>query len=751
MVKKILLYTLIGIVSLVILVLILLPFVVPSYVEKHSKEWIGRSVSLDKMRLNYFTGTIKLYDFDLYEKDDTTVFVGFDTLIVDTEPYRLFSKTFVIEQFYLQGLFVDVIMYDDGFNFDDLLELGSDSTAVEEEEPPDDSEPMKFEFSEMELSDAMFIIQDAEIQDSIQIDDFDFYLPYLVWNQQDDSEADIRFDFKNEGYFESLVDFNPGSGDFDVDFTLGNYQISGYKDFANKYVEIGNFKGIIDLQVHVKGNTGQPIQASVASKFVLSDFALHDNKDSVMVATNQFRLIVDEVNLEERKLMIDSIRLTRPYFYYEAYDSTSNVAEFMNGVMPPEDSVQQEGSDEEMIAEESTDQADMPEETAESDTTQQFAISINSIVLDSGLVKLADYNNERAFEYEISNIQVSADSINPETTWMDIDMSMKLGDRGKMEGKYLVDMSNPKEQVIDFTISSLMLEDFDVYSRMGTGYPLIYGDMYLKSHSEILNDSIKSQNDVIIDGIKFGRRETVIGPPIKLAMFLLKDKDKVVHFDMPIEGPVGDGATDIGKMVWDQFSGFLGKIVSTPFKFIGSVLNVFDADIKRIKYDYMDSTFTNKMERQLNALLKIEERDPDEVKIDLIFYKDSLEERQQIAMYLVGKEIGSKNRIFKPNDKRFKKYVEGKIDMDTLSIGEACMRIVDRATVNEISAAYDSARFQSVRNYLLSQRDTTDIHLYYSNEAAPNNEDKSPRFEVKLGMKDDYIEEKYIEDKKSEE
>ena len=167
MVRKLALYSLIAAVSIVVLTLILFPFLAPTILEKNSKDWLGRRASMENMRLNYFTGTIRLYDFNLYEKDDTTVFVKFDTLIVDTEPYQLFSKTIVVEQFYLQGLFVDVIMYDSAFNFDDLI--AQDSTAEAEKEPEESaSDPLKFELSDMELRDAVFIVQDAEIQDSLE-------------------------------------------------------------------------------------------------------------------------------------------------------------------------------------------------------------------------------------------------------------------------------------------------------------------------------------------------------------------------------------------------------------------------------------------------------------------------------------------------------------------------------------------------------------------------------------------------------
>ena len=40
---------------------------------------MGRQISLDKLKLNYFTGTVSITDFKMFEPDDKEVFVSFDT------------------------------------------------------------------------------------------------------------------------------------------------------------------------------------------------------------------------------------------------------------------------------------------------------------------------------------------------------------------------------------------------------------------------------------------------------------------------------------------------------------------------------------------------------------------------------------------------------------------------------------------------------------------------------------------------
>jgi hypothetical protein len=123
MTKRIMLRILIGFAGLLIIYYSFFCHLssVKSLLDSNSKEWIGRSITWEKFKVNYFTGTAKLIDFKLFEANDTTVFISFDTLIVDTKPYRYFNGEIVVEQLYLKGLTAQVEMYDSGFNFDDLL------------------------------------------------------------------------------------------------------------------------------------------------------------------------------------------------------------------------------------------------------------------------------------------------------------------------------------------------------------------------------------------------------------------------------------------------------------------------------------------------------------------------------------------------------------------------------------------------------------------------------------------------------
>ena len=221
--KQILKYTGIGLLSLLILLLILLPTLVKNYAINNSKELVGRLIDMDKLRINYFTGTIKVYDFKLFEANDNDVFVSFDTLIVNTVPYKYISNVKALDQFYLQGLDVKIAKRDSTYNFDDLVAFhtAEDSTEVE---PEQEEEVFKYLLENLELKEAAFHFYDADVDHTTEIEDFSLFIPFIAWDQEQDSEADVEFNLGESTRVRAVSNVQPGTGDFKSTIEVDNLQ-----------------------------------------------------------------------------------------------------------------------------------------------------------------------------------------------------------------------------------------------------------------------------------------------------------------------------------------------------------------------------------------------------------------------------------------------------------------------------------------------------------------------------------------------
>jgi hypothetical protein len=697
-----------------------MPTIVRKVAVNKSKDLIGRRISLENFKLNYFTGTATLIDFKLYEKDDSSIFASFDTLLIDTEPYRLLKNNIVVEQLFLEGLHVNVVMYDSAFNFDDLLLLASGDTTAEEKS----DEPLKFEFSNLELKKAFITAKDASIGKQMELTNFDFFIPYIGWNQEDKSQAGLKFDFKNGGYFQSQIEINPNQGDFEAIVKLQQLDISGYHDFVSKYINISPFFGKTNIELDLVGNIHKPEETLASVSLQVNDFEWHDFDGKRVAAAKRLNVNVSQADQANDRIIIDTVALQEPYLFVQLYDSSNNIVELINQVIPTSDSLEM-GS----------------EVSVEADTSSStLYYALNSFLIKNGVVDILDTRTGDPFKYHLSRMNVNADSITSESRWVQTSANMLLNERGKLVAQLGIDLTNPMNLSVDYTISDFMLSDLNIYSRYYMGFPILYGDMYYKAHTEIRDGELVSENKIIIHNVEIGNKSGGLHDlPMKFALFLLKDKDGVITLDVPVEGDLKDPKVSVGKIVWNTFKNLIVKAASAPVKLLSGLLGVDPRQIESIDYSFKDTTFTEKKRQQLDLLLELEQQKP-ELEIELIYFNDPQLEGNEIALAEAGRIFNEKkNQDYKQNQEEHLKFIRKQVKADTIGLLAGSRQLVGQNTIDSIFNNYEYHRLESVESYLKQVNDSTEILVIRSKENAPKNAGSMPRFEVKYGMKEEVM------------
>lgn len=118
---KILLLTAGILIALVLLAAVLVSPLAKRYLERNGKELVGRTLRMDKLRFNLFTGNLLIEGFRMLEPDDSTVFVAFDRLETGVKLRALLNRRVIVRRIALAG--PDVALYQRGtrFSFDDIL------------------------------------------------------------------------------------------------------------------------------------------------------------------------------------------------------------------------------------------------------------------------------------------------------------------------------------------------------------------------------------------------------------------------------------------------------------------------------------------------------------------------------------------------------------------------------------------------------------------------------------------------------
>jgi hypothetical protein len=720
MIKKIVFATLITLAVLIILLLLFLQEIGKRYVVKHSKELIGRQISIEKIRINYFTSTLKLTGFKLFEPDNETAFVSFDTLIVNTEPLHLINKELVIEQFYLKGLFSKVIRWDTTFNFDDMIAFFNkkeDTVAVDTSK----SEPFKFRISNIELKQAEFVFDDKTIEKVTDLDDISFVVPYIAWNQEEASDAGIRFSFKNGGYLQSDIKADPKEGNFNANLSILNLNLVDFKEYVSEYAQINALSGSLDADLKISGNIFKAEKSVVSGSTNINGFAMEDKQDKKFIGATRLDCYLKKIDSYNMVFVLDSIILTEPYLYFELEDSTNNFYKIFG--------ITDEVKDSTLVAQTHTD-------TIVTHSQDSLYYAINNLIIINGTIDYRDILTGEPFDYNLSEISLQADSLFSTSGWINLYAQMLLNKRGTLKAEIGFNPANPMDIDLDYVITDFQLGDLNIYSRFYMGFPVLYGDMYYKSQTKIDHNKLKSDNKLVIQNVELGNKSGgLYDLPLKFALFLLKDRHGVINLDIPVRGDLDDPTVSIGKIVWNTLKNLIIKVAAAPFDFLAGLINVDPNDIKSINYNYLDTTFTLAKQKQLDLLLELEQKKPG-LKIELVYFNDLEKEKEQITMVEAGKLFNAETGgDYLADDTGFMEFLRTKTSSDSLNILDASKSLVAAGTVDSIAGLYAKMRKGSLESYLKTKNDSSLVMFSIPDLRSPKNTGSLPHFEVKYSMR----------------
>lgn len=720
--KKIIISVLFTLIAVIILTLILLPGIVKRYAINNSKEMLGRQIEMDKFKLNYFTGMIRITNFKMFEADDQTEFVSFDTLHIDLEPFQFFANEFVMESFYMNGFEANVIQYDSTFNFDDLIAFHThkEDTLNTDTIP---SEPFHFQLSNIELNDAEFTFDDQTIDKITHLRDISFFIPFIGWNQEDKSEAGLKFAFKNEGYFESSIAVDPIEGDYEAEIIIQKLYLDAFTEYAAKYAKVNTLYGTFNSQINIKGNIKEAEKSLISGYVEILDFVMEDQQNKKFLGTKRMDCVLKEVDIDNLSFIVDTLLLTEPYVYFEMDTTSNNFAHIFEITPKSGDSID--------VGEASVD-------TIPTKRSKSLYYAVNFIQIREGIFDYTDNITGVPFDYNLSEITLDSDSIESTSEWIDLYSQMLLNKRGTLKAEVGVNPSNPLDIKLDYVITDFQLGDINIYSRHYIGFPIVYGDMYYKSETEIKSGQLKSDNKLVIKHVELGNKKGGIHSlPLKFALFILKDRHGVINLDIPVRGDLNDPQVSVGKIIWATFKNLIIKVAAKPFDMLSGLLNVDPSDIEAIAFDYQDTTLTDKRKRQLDLLLELEQK-KEGLGIELVYFNDVEIEKEVIALDEVGKMYYKKtSKDYWANEDEFIEYVRTLVPNDSLEVTKACLQIADITMIDSLTKFYTDRRYAIINNYLHSVNDSTTIRSSVSDPQAPKNAGSLPIFEVKYTMSEE--------------
>jgi hypothetical protein len=406
------------------------------------------------------------------------------------------------------------------------------------------------------------------------------------------------------------------------------------------YIEQQSYVRLDDGAISLRGyETYKPSKYApdvrVQGKFKLNSLFVNNTQDeSLLLSLNEMDMEAFTLELFPNRLYIDEVKVDA--FYLNAMidaNKTLNFAKLQKGVV--QHATKQENNT----------------TMQETKKTDPFPVTIAKIDVTSGSAHFQDDSIPIKFQTQIHDLDgmIYAISTLPgETTYIDIKGEVDKYGSTLLKGS--IDSADPKKYTdIDFTFQNLALSSLSGYSAEFAGYKIDSGKLYLDLGYEIFNSKLHATNNIMIKKIKLGEEiqdENVTHLPLGFVIALLEDSDGIIDIDMPIEGDVDSPDFKYGTLVWKTLGNLIAKAVTSPFKFLGSMLGIDGEDLEYVEFASAKTLITPPQREKLDKLAKMMRKRP-KIELEIVGAydkaQDSLGLQKQKLIALVLQKSDDKN------------------------------------------------------------------------------------------------------------
>jgi hypothetical protein len=201
---------------------------------------------------------------------------------------------------------------------------------------------------------------------------------------------------------------------------------------------------------------------------------------------------------------------------------------------------------------------------------------------------------------------------------------MLLNNHGNLKAEAGWNPMNPYTAQMDIMIENFLLSDLNIYSGYYTGHSILEGEMFYFSNSKLTNGKIESSNHLSIKNVDVSNNKGGLYPlPLKIALWLLKDKNGNIELDVPVYGDLNDPQIDTWALVWTTLRKKLLNTTKNPVVPLARYIGAKPEDIESIAFNYPDTILSADQSRQIDLILDLENK-KDDLEIEMTFLADTI-------------------------------------------------------------------------------------------------------------------------------
>lgn len=573
--KKWIKITLIAAAVLAVLIVIAAIAVSPvakNYIEKHDRELIGRSIRMERLRMNIFTGRLCIEGLRIGGSEDSTTFFRLDSFEMRMRLWPLLGNRVLVKKISFAGPDVKIYQRDNAFSFDDITaRFAGDTTAAATPEKP--SKPWEIGIYDISIRNGRVFYKDLALDAEWGMNDINLHIPGVYFSGEK-TDVGAVLNFAEGGSLSTDVGYNIESSEFDIGIRLQDFALAGTLPYFRQSLDVTAVDGRLSADIRLRGNTEHLLSLTTEGTASLAGFALRDRQQRPVAGVDTLGVKLAEGDLGKMRFVFDRIYVSGLSALFEMTPEGNNLAALMKSPA-----------------------AEITASDAAGSATPSPTLRIADLEISNGRVTVRDLTMHRPFEYTVSEIRMRSRDFDPsKRNSMTVDARMQKTGSAKLrwEGT-LEDMDN---QNITLWLTNLDLRDFGPYCEHYTAYPLTKGNLTFRSQNVIRDRYLDGTNhlDMFEPKVDKKRREikAEMNIPLKLGLYVLKDKKGHVKMDLPVRGSLDSPEFSYRKIVLKAIGNVLLKVVTAPFSFLsGNKENIEYINIDPLQYVFTSEQYAS--------------------------------------------------------------------------------------------------------------------------------------------------------------
>lgn len=579
-------------------------------IEKHSKELCHRVVTMDKLRVNLFTGSVGIYGFRALEEDDETQFMKFNSLKVNINVLPLMFKKVKLRYIKLDEPVINVTQDGTVFNFSDIIEF------YKRDEPDTTPSAWQIDLRRISLTRGNICYADLQINSSLCMKDINLEIPKLFFGSGN-SDASMRLIFEDGGGLDVKMAYGMDKSDFLIYMNMQDFNLHPLEPYIRNVVNFKKVDGQLSANLSVKGNMNHILDLNAKGNVTLRDFDLSVDDFDHVITIDRLSVDLEDLNLEKKKYYVEKIEIDAFKLNYEINNQGSSLSSFF-----PSDTLLEE-QNQNLSKKEKRRQAKAAKKPVKqnvmeiemTDDGKVADVRLNHFVLNNCEVDFLDKTLKEGEMYvPVSNITMDAHNLSS-NSMSKASIYAHFGKTGEFICRWEGYLSAQKSHTLDLEIKDLQMNELSPYSLHYFAYPITKGVFVFKSHTSLKNQMLDSKNHVDIYNLVVEKKRKDITPeyklPLQAAVYVLTDMSGRTQMDLPVQGNINSPQFSFKKIIVKAFFNTILRVIASPVDMIIQACRANADAFKPMTLDLDQQSFNSRQYDQLNAINEVMKDKPE--------------------------------------------------------------------------------------------------------------------------------------------